>query len=131
MKNNGSDLPIFETDEDRSYFLTILPIHPFFLQNERNVTNKSSEKVSTRKTREELHNMVLSVLKERGDMSANELASVLGYKKLTDTLRGVLNEMITLGEAAYLYPNKQTSRNQKIKLVKKRLWRVSRQKQQL
>ena len=25
MKNNGSDEPIFETDEDRSYFLVILP----------------------------------------------------------------------------------------------------------
>jgi len=119
MKNNGSDLPIFETDEDRSYFLTILPIHPFFLQNKESVTNKSSEKISTRKTREELHNMVLDVLKEHGNMSANELASVLGYKKLTDTLRGVLNEMIALGEAAYLYPDKQTSRNQKIRLVKK------------
>lgn len=30
MKNNGSPLPAFETDEDRSYFLTVLPIHPFF-----------------------------------------------------------------------------------------------------
>ena len=119
MKNNGSDLPIFETDEDRSYFLTILPIHPFFLQNERNVTSKSSEKVSTKKTREELHNMVLGVLKDRGDMSANELASVLGYKKSTEKLRKVLDEMITLGEISYLYPEKQTSRNQKIRLVKK------------
>ena len=119
MKNNGSDLPIFETDEDRSYFLTILPIHPFFLQNKENVTNKSSEKGSKRKSRVELHNMVLGVLKERGDMSANELASVLGYKKSTENLRKVLDEMITLGEISYLYPEKQTSRNQKIRLVKK------------
>jgi hypothetical protein len=26
MKNNGSDEPIFEMDDARSYFLTILPI---------------------------------------------------------------------------------------------------------
>lgn len=28
MKNNGSPPAIFETDEDTSYFLTVLPIHP-------------------------------------------------------------------------------------------------------
>jgi ATP-dependent DNA helicase RecG len=29
MRNNGSEDPIFETDNDRSYFLTILPVRPF------------------------------------------------------------------------------------------------------
>ena len=28
METNGSPLPIFKTDEDHSFFLTILPIHP-------------------------------------------------------------------------------------------------------
>jgi len=28
MKRNGSPEPIFKTDDDRSYFITVLPIHP-------------------------------------------------------------------------------------------------------
>lgn len=31
LKNNGSPEPKFETDESNSYFLTSLPIHPFFI----------------------------------------------------------------------------------------------------
>ena len=33
MKRNGSPLPVFETDKDRIYFLTILKIHPLFPAN--------------------------------------------------------------------------------------------------
>lgn len=32
IKKNDSLLPIFHTDEDRSYFLVELPIHPRFLE---------------------------------------------------------------------------------------------------
>lgn len=28
IKKNGSPLPRFETDDDRTYFLTVFPIHP-------------------------------------------------------------------------------------------------------
>jgi ATP-dependent DNA helicase RecG len=28
MANNGSSSPVFETDNDRSYFLIRLPVHP-------------------------------------------------------------------------------------------------------
>jgi ATP-dependent DNA helicase RecG len=34
MKNNGSPEPRFETGDDYSYFITTLPIHPVFLENE-------------------------------------------------------------------------------------------------
>jgi ATP-dependent DNA helicase RecG len=30
MKANGSPMPIFETDEERTYFLTTFPVHPGF-----------------------------------------------------------------------------------------------------
>lgn len=47
-------------------------------------------------------------------MSSNEIASALGYKKITDTLREVINEMLASGDVFYLYPDKPKSRNQKI-----------------
>ena len=31
LKTNGSPMPVFETDNDRTYFLTTIPIHPDFL----------------------------------------------------------------------------------------------------
>ena len=119
MRNNGSPLPIFETDADRSYFLTVLPIHPFFLKQENNHSAETHpSKVSSRRTRDELRKMVLDSLEVQVNMSTNELAKRLGYMRITNTLREVVNEMLTSGEIAYLYPDKPKSRNQKITLVK-------------
>ena len=114
MKNNGSDVPIFETDEDRSYFLTILPIHPVFRESPKNASDTQTIKNSSRRNRDELRLLIINLLSERGDMSTNEIATALGYKKLTDTLRAVVNEMIESKEVYYLYPDKPKSRNQKI-----------------
>ena len=116
MKNNGSDIPIFETDEDRSYFLTILPIHPLFVEQPKKTRNVETIKVPARRNRDEIRILVRNLLIENGSMSTNEVASALGYKKLTDTLRSVVNEMIDSGEVSYLYPEKPKSRNQKIVL---------------
>ena len=32
MRQNGSPPPVFETDEDRTFFLVRLPIHPHFIK---------------------------------------------------------------------------------------------------
>ena len=48
----------------------------------------------------------------------NEIAAALGYKKLNNTLRTVVNQMVDDGEAEYLYPDKPKSSNQKIRLKK-------------
>jgi len=45
LKDNGSPAPIFETDENRSYFLTILKIHPI-AQVEEFTGEQVSEQVS-------------------------------------------------------------------------------------
>ena len=118
MKNNGSGLPAFETDEDRSYFLTILPIHPYFLQTRKMPDAANTDTVFGRRTREEIQMLVIDLLKERGCMSVNEIALALGYKRRTNTLRDVINGLLESGEAVYLYPDKPNSRNQKICIEK-------------
>ena len=119
MKNNGSALPVFKTDEDRSYFRVILPIHPVFLEKNKDDAKKLKVgKRSRRRNREELKKLVLEALKQKGNLSMNELATELGYKSLNDTLRAVVKEMLEVGEVTYLYPNKPNSRNQKICLMK-------------
>lgn len=118
MKNNGSGLPTFETDEERSYFLTILPIHPYFLQTVKAPETVNNDVISGRRTRDEIRVMIADLLQKRGSMSVNEIAAALGYKRRTNTLREVVNEMLESGEAFYLYPDKPNSRNQKITLKK-------------
>ena len=118
MKNNGSGLPIFETDEERSYFLTVLPVHPYFIKAPATQVKEPSEKESSRRSRDEIHSLIIELLNAQGDLSTNEIASALGYKRRTNTLRAVVTEMLENGEIAYLYPDKPNSRNQKIYLVK-------------
>ncbi len=117
MKNNGSGLPIFETDEERSYFLTLLPVHPYFLKEPDTIVHEQAEKDSSRRTRDELHGLIIQLLKEQGNLSTNEIAVALGYRRLTNTLRAVVSEMLKTGEVVYLYPEKPKSRNQKICLT--------------
>ena len=113
MKENGSDLPVFETDEERSYFLVTLPVHPFFLRETVNM-DESGKNTPSRRNKRELKEMIVGVLKTEGNLSMNEIAISLGYTKLTNTIRGIINDMIDTGEAAYLYPDAPRSRKQKI-----------------
>ena len=116
MKNNGSDLPVFKTDEDRSYFRVILPVHPAFLENKDDEKEPKMGNRSRRRNREELRQLVFEALKQKGDLSMSELSVELGYKSLNDTLRAVVKEMLEVGEVTYLYPDKPNSRNQKVSL---------------
>ena len=120
MKNNGSGLPIFKTDEDRSYLRVILPIHPIFLEKDSPRAARINKAVSRQKrarmTREDIRNQILKLLKRKGPLSMREIAVSLGYLKLTDTVREVIKELLTSGKAEYLYPDTPQSSNQKIRL---------------
>lgn len=119
MHNNGSGQPAFETDAERSFFLTRLPIHPLFKKRQGETAGEAPARPdSARRNRGELRALILDLLAKHGNMSANEIAAALGYRKLTDTLRDVVNEMLAAGEMAYLYPDKPNSRKQKLCLRK-------------
>ena len=61
-----------------------------------------------------LRKKILETLDQEKKLSMNEIAEHLGYARLTNTLREVLNEMIREGTIFYLYPEKPNSRNQKV-----------------
>ena len=119
MRNNGSELPVFRTDEERIYFRVILPIHQAFWGNKGKVAEEFQvikEKKHKRRTREEIHALIIEALIQKRELSMNELAVELGYKNLNNTLRTVVKEMLESGEAEYLYPDKPNSRKQKIRV---------------
>ena len=72
-----------------------------------------------RRERTELKTEVLSILREKGERSMNELATELNYARLTNTLRDVIHSMLKDGDIRYLYPDKPQSRNQKLRLTHK------------
>ena len=117
MKQNGSDLPEFISDEARTYFRVVLPIHPVF-QTERKQTEHPAQEQRTgsrRRTREELKQLIIVALRQE-DLSMREIASQLGYAKLTDTIRTIVKELIEADKVEYMYPDKANNPNQKIKL---------------
>lgn len=116
MEANGSPPPIFETDEERSYFTTILPIQEKFVFSE---TIQPQPKRRKRRKLAEVKELVLSTLEEKGDLSSKELAAEMGYTKLTATVVKAIKELMTEGRIVYLEPDKVRSRNQKICLARK------------
>ena len=122
MENNGSGLPSFETDRERSYFVTILPVHPLFLNKQGkkmqdSVNTNIVEKQGKRRSREEIKSLVVDLLNTKGDLSANEISALLGYKKLSDTLRSVIQELIEAGKIEYSCQDRIKSRKQKLHMV--------------
>lgn len=114
METNGSDMPLFETDEDRTYFTVLLPIHKRFLQTEATTVPKKKQ----RRNLAEVKKFVVITLEENGNLSTSELVKELGYTKVTSTLSKALKELMDEGTVRYLEPEKIHSRNQKICLVK-------------
>lgn len=123
MEKNGSGLPSFETDSDRSYFVTVLPVHPLFLRTgakkEDDTGGKAAEEnTRKRRTREEIRALVIDKLDTDGDLSANEISLSLGYRKPSDTFRSVVNDLISSGEVRYSNQEKIRSSRQKLHLMK-------------
>ena len=114
MEANGSDMPLFETDEERTYFTVILPIHKNFLMPETAVAPKKKQ----RRSLPDLKELVVATLTENRNLSTSELASELGYTKVTSTLSKALKELMAEGIVQYSEPEKVRSRNQKLYLVK-------------
>lgn len=95
MKNNGSPSPEFHTDEDRSFFHVVLPIHDAFLAptKVRRKTDTSSEKtpdmplISSEKIVEQFgenaYNLLL-IIREDVTVSASDIA-----QKIQLSSRGV------------------------------------------
>ena len=89
IQNNGSPAPVFYTDDDRTYFLVELSVHPVFAE----VTDdKETDTTGSEKTSEK----ILRLLKQDPKMTIDQLSSEIGItarsiernlKKLKETDR--------------------------------------------
>lgn len=115
MKENGSSPPIFETDEDRTYFTVTLKVHELFLETEPSdsINVKDNKK---RRSKELIRHEVLILLGE-DNYSKNELAERLGYSGVSKTFSTVIETMISDGLIQYNSADKERSPNLKLHIV--------------
>ena len=120
IKENGSPLPLLLTDEERTFFSVIIPIHEAFL-NEKNINNVSGSAVDKtspkRRTKEQIKVLILDALSVES-VSTNELYKKLGYYgNASKTFRSCVEELIDEGKIRYAAENKQDSNNVLIKIL--------------
>lgn len=115
IKRNGSPLPIFKTDEERSYFSVILPIHEAFIDKAddeiKDVEIQPTKKqISvTRKTKQEIKNLIIKDLKN-SDCSTRALYKNMGYSgSPSKTFKDCINELISDGQIGYVGNDKSDS----------------------
>ncbi len=118
MAANGSPLPVFETDQERSYLTVVLPVHEKFIDLSKGAEafGEAEKPVRKRRTRSDLKACVLDLLEKQGELSASEIVKMLGYQGVSTTLRGVFKELVSEGLVEYTVPEKINSKNQKLRL---------------
>lgn len=111
MRENGSPKPMFETDDEHSYFLIRLPIHDTFLVNTQENTQVTVQ-VSTQ------DNLIVGVLSELPNQSltAKEIMEKLGLKNRSHFSKNYLKPALEQGLIEMTIPDKPNSRNQKYRL---------------
>jgi ATP-dependent DNA helicase RecG len=107
---NGSPLPLFETDADRSYFRVTFFVHSAF------VGEKSSPVIKSIKRRKKVDtkDSVLNALSFT-PLSSRELALKVGYSThRSGAFYRVINELVDEGKIAYVIPDNPQDMNQKL-----------------
>ena len=111
MRSNGSPDPVLDTDAQRSYFRVTLPIHPRFMIN--GIQEMMVDKTSAT---DNLKQDVLTLIRDNGTLSMRELTNALGYSRNAKNLYSVVRELVSEGRIEYTYPDKITSRNQRLRI---------------
>ncbi len=117
MRSNGSEPPRFETDSERTYFSVILPVHPAFRNETKEVKQTIKPTRTTRRSSVEIRAMVVHQLEVNGPMSMRELARRLGYAKVTNTLSVVVKKLIAERLVRLSDPEHPHSQNQALILT--------------
>ncbi|MEZ4777553.1 MAG: putative DNA binding domain-containing protein [Bacteroidia bacterium] len=118
MHNNTSPTPVFETDADCTYFLTVIPVHPLFIptgydqdndyvnDQDNDYVNEGGQDYNITYTRRVLTFALTP-------KSKAEILARLGYKNHFDNYRRYIAPLIENHWLEMTIPDKPSSRNQK------------------
>ena len=93
MQQNGSPKPVFDTDDDYTYFLAMLPVHHLFLTSEEKATE------------EELTILLFCLQPQK----RKEILEKIGLTNHPDNYRNYILPLMDKGWLAYTRPDKPTS----------------------
>lgn len=113
MKANGSPKPTFETDEDHTFFLTILPMHLKTIKPEKE--NKVDYRLESRL--ESMSIRILKILQEK-ELSRKEIAIYLGHKAVSGALNKGIKLLLDHRYIEHTIHAKRQSRLQKYRITK-------------
>ncbi|TVQ89109.1 MAG: transcriptional regulator, partial [Bacteroidetes bacterium] len=135
MKDNGSPEPIFDTDEECTYFLTVLPVNPEFLSEQESAqesnqeSNQVSDQVSVQESaqesaqeRDQINKPNDGLISERTDeillyaLTAKSRKDILTYLGLSNHFKNYLRHiepLIELGWLSMTHPQEPKHRHQK------------------
>ncbi len=114
IKNNDSPQPIFNTDDERSYFVFELPIHRKFIE-----LNQSTDTQTTEVTPEVTPEVQRLLLLFNGDMDRQTLQGKMGLKAEKDFRLLYLKPALEMGFLEMTIPDKPQSSKQKYRLTAK------------
>ena len=83
LRENGSEMPIFEMDSARGYLTVKIPVHSYFLPKDK---TRSSE----------YDNRILAIL-ERKPLNLTDLSREMGYKGITKKLKEATEALFKTG----------------------------------
>jgi len=113
LEYNGSPLPLFETDEDRSYFRVTFFIHSAFEKNNDQVKAAPVK----RKKKSDVKEVILEALISEPKVSL-DLAIAAGYSThRSGAYLRIINELVDEGKIAFTNPENPRDKNQKFYLV--------------
>jgi len=97
MQQNGSPPPVFETDEDRTFFLVRLPLHPHFIREAEQRKRQTTGQVAGQVTAGVLRSC-------QQPRKASEIQSLVGVKHRETFQDNYLKPLIAKGWSALTIP---------------------------
>lgn len=117
MAKNGSPAAVFEFDEERSYFMVRLPVHPAALEVEEEVTPQVTGQVGTKSAPSQHQVEILRNCLE--NMALIDLMAILERSDRTKFRNQVLNPLLEEGFLEMTIPDKPQSSKQRYRLTEK------------
>ncbi|MDR0751659.1 MAG: AAA family ATPase [Christensenellaceae bacterium] len=113
--DNGSSLPLFETDPERSYFRVTIPIHNGFLSEREDDNSRELAGVKFYRSKEEICSLIIKIL-DGGAFSKADLVQRMGYSKLNNTIASVIEQMLSDGIIVSMTQGNVHDPDQKLRL---------------
>ena len=110
MRKNGSPDPVFESDEDRTWFLVRLPIHERVCPEP---SEQGAEQVTPQVTPQDTGHVTQLVAALTGEMSRTQLQAALKLRDRNHFIAAYLQPALEAGLVEMTLPDKPTSRNQR------------------